>query len=1057
MKLRSAALFLLAMIAACSLFAGCGMFKVPSHTVTFYVGDAVVYQTETRSAKLVSLSTVKSQVEVPAGYTLEGFFDADGKIFAADYELGDANSFYARFALVTYTIAYDLGDGTATNPDTYTVETETFTLNAPVNNDETLVFAGWTTDDSGKPQKVVTIQKGTVGDLLFKANYEDSKKYYLYFDTVGGSEIDRLVSDNGVFNIPAQTPQKSGYNFVNWYVGKDYLIPVDNTYVAISKSSTIYAKWELITYSVTFENCDLSPIYFNVETETFSIPAAEKLGHEFLGYTQFEGASPVKNYSIPQGTHANIALTANFKVRQYTITFDSLGGSDTSPLTADFGSEISAPAAPQKRYCDFIGWYLDAACTDLYEFTTMPATNLTLYAGWYSDYNFTLTYSADGATATITSNRASGAKVTMGEEVVISAPAVAEDGLFSAWCVGDDVYSYQNELRFEMPYGDFDLTARYENSGVSAFTYAKNSATGVTVTNKSVSRIFGNSIAADDYEGATISADYLDALSDGNYAFSVLTAEGGLKVIIKVTGDGDGLSYLKIDYDVNYPAATLIFDGKPGYEYEYSLNSGDFAAAKSGMIIEGYDKSKQNRVRVRRVDDNADTIVVTKAGYTASYAAYYDQTFNYNAQTYDFVVEDYAELQAVMEYFAFAYAPLDINRNPHLSYAGGVATMKFFVDASFRTEFEANEKEYVTAVLSTKGVPYSPKYGYTYTRATSVETVNFYFTSSTLNELRSEQEVSLPSTEQGLAPQINSRAENYVFAIDENEKSQTIRTLYELENLALGVKPVFNTTNSDAYTVWEEARSVLRKYVADDMTEFQKITAIYDYLTTTITYDYAVASIAGAEGTSIGAYSSFTTYGALIEHVAVCDGISGAFRLLCLIEGIEADEITGYSDSGSGTPGGHAWNKVVVGGNYYGIDATWSTITITNMGVYVFHSNLFASECDLYASGHREYARMVDGALEEGAVENACVGVYDYFSIEIYGSNGLTRRIKKSNDLRLLVEYARTKGITVIEIKNDSFHESISALINSAHVSQYVTSTATLDDEEGIYLIFLRD
>ena len=65
--------------------------------------------------------------------------------------------------------------------------------------------------------------------------------------------------------------------------------------------------------------------------------------------------------------------------------------------------------------------------------------------------------------------------------------------------------------------------------------------------------------------------------------------------------------------------------------------------------------------------------------------------------------------------------------------------------------------------------------------------------------------------------------------------------------------------------------------------------------------------------------SAFDSYGALVGHVAVCDGISDAFRILCCVEGIECIKV-----SGIGKTEAHAWNKVKIGDSWYTVDATWN-------------------------------------------------------------------------------------------------------------------------------------
>ena len=69
---------------------------------------------------------------------------------------------------------------------------------------------------------------------------------------------------------------------------------------------------------------------------------------------------------------------------QYTVTvrFDSQGGSEVTAPDITVGSTITEPAQPTRECYSFTGWYQDAACTALWDFTTPVSGNLVLYAGW---------------------------------------------------------------------------------------------------------------------------------------------------------------------------------------------------------------------------------------------------------------------------------------------------------------------------------------------------------------------------------------------------------------------------------------------------------------------------------------------------------------------------------------------------------------------------------------------------------------------------------------------------------------------------------------------------
>lgn len=83
-------------------------------------------------------------------------------------------SLYAMWSVKTYTITYDLNGGEASgNPTSFDINTNTFTLNNPTKANYN--FLGWTGSNSTTPELTVTIDKGSIGDRYYKANFGTSR------------------------------------------------------------------------------------------------------------------------------------------------------------------------------------------------------------------------------------------------------------------------------------------------------------------------------------------------------------------------------------------------------------------------------------------------------------------------------------------------------------------------------------------------------------------------------------------------------------------------------------------------------------------------------------------------------------------------------------------------------------------------------------------------------------------------------------------------------------------------------------------------------------------
>ena len=159
-----------------------------------------------------------------------------------------------------------------------------------------------------------------------------------------------------------------------------------------------------------------------------------------------------------------------------------------------------------------------------------------------------------------------------------------------------------------------------------------------------------------------------------------------------------------------------------------------------------------------------------------------------------------------------------------------------------------------------------------------------------------------------------------VDALDETVLVATSNQLYLA--VASGMRPL-TVGGSDAERIYARAREILREINGDDSTDLEKVLAIYDWLSDNVIYDYAVSADNPENPNS---YNAFYLEGVFDDGIAVCDGLSKAFVLMCGIEGIPAYRICG-TEKFSGV--GHAWNAVLINGKYYIADVTWSNYKMT--------------------------------------------------------------------------------------------------------------------------------
>lgn len=167
-------------------------------------------------------------------------------------------------------------------------------------------------------------------EVIQETNYSSSVEFL----TLGGTLIDPIVNipPEGTIEAP-ETPEFEGYEFAGWYTSPDYLESEKWDFnTPISSSLTLYAKWD------------------------------EKK----------KEPSPDNNHS---GHHSSMPA-------QYTITFETNGGSAISKVTKNKGTTIDlAQYAPTKSGATFEGWYADKGLTKKITSVKLDA-NTTVYAKW---------------------------------------------------------------------------------------------------------------------------------------------------------------------------------------------------------------------------------------------------------------------------------------------------------------------------------------------------------------------------------------------------------------------------------------------------------------------------------------------------------------------------------------------------------------------------------------------------------------------------------------------------------------------------------------------------
>ena len=270
--------------------------------------------------------------------------------------------------------------------------------------------------------------------------------------TLGGSSdaIHIIVKTGSAFTAPASDgmtrPDGDTGSYFMWLDGNGNSyepggsVPADVT--------ELTAQWTAPTYAVTLNTNGGTINSGNVTGYTYGVgatlPAADDMtytGHTFKGWYDNENLTGSPVTAIGGAETGNKEYWAKWEINQYTITFDTNGGSEIAPITQDYGTEITAPDNPTRKGYTFKGWDKEIP-------ETMPAENITVKAQWEINH-YTITFDTNGGSEI--------APITQDYGTEITAPdnPTRKGYTFKGW---------DKEIPETMPAENITITARWKDT-----------------------------------------------------------------------------------------------------------------------------------------------------------------------------------------------------------------------------------------------------------------------------------------------------------------------------------------------------------------------------------------------------------------------------------------------------------------------------------------------------------------------------------------------------------------------------------------------------------------
>ena len=300
----------------------------------------------------------------PDGDTDNYFMWLDGN--GNSYEPGgsvpsDVTELTVQWTAPTYAVTLNTNGGTINNGN---VTGYTYGVGAtlPAADDMTYTghtFKGWYDNENLTGSPVTAIGGAETGNKEYWAKWEINQ--YTVTVKPENGKADIIITQDYGTPITAPTLTREGYTFKGWDKEIPETMPADNI--------TVKAQWEINQYTIAFDTnggSEITPITQDYGTKITAPDKPTRKGYTFKGWDK----------EIPKTMPAeNITVKAQWEINQYTITFDTNGGSEIAPITQDYGTEITAPDNPTRKGYTFKGWDKEIP-------KTMPAENITITARW---------------------------------------------------------------------------------------------------------------------------------------------------------------------------------------------------------------------------------------------------------------------------------------------------------------------------------------------------------------------------------------------------------------------------------------------------------------------------------------------------------------------------------------------------------------------------------------------------------------------------------------------------------------------------------------------------
>ena len=316
------------------------------------------------------------------GYNFNGWFTnldggeevrSDSKVL-----IQEAKVLYPQFSPKEFTLSFNLDEGVLTGQQTLQIFYDQNYSNLPIPEKNGYRFEGWF-DALEDGYKVSSENKFELIDNQTLFAYWTPLPYQVTFIKDDVLIFSKEVIFNEVYGeLPVSS--RTGYTFVGWsdQIFGGQIIELDSK-LSVPNNQTLYAQFLPLTFNVYYyinlgNDYQLISRIDTYDSTYSNIPEAIRTGFDFVGwFTAEQGGTQISSNSIVNILE-DTTYYAQWKLKQFNLTFNSNGGSAVAPITADFESAVNV-IAPTREGHVFNNWSPTLP-------TKMPALDTLYFANW---------------------------------------------------------------------------------------------------------------------------------------------------------------------------------------------------------------------------------------------------------------------------------------------------------------------------------------------------------------------------------------------------------------------------------------------------------------------------------------------------------------------------------------------------------------------------------------------------------------------------------------------------------------------------------------------------